>query len=1008
MAAVALQDRLVNFLFLFLLGNNMSSLPQQWSALENDLKRALGSSVRFDTSNRAAYASDASNYRQVPIGVVVPRSVQDFIKGVEICRRHDAPVLLRGGGTSMCGQTVNVAVVFDISMHCNAILALDTEAGTAIVEPGVVCDTLRDAAEKHGLTFAPDPSTHSRCTLGGMIANNSCGPHSVMAGKTLENVEALEILTYDGERFWVGPTTEEELEQIIRDGGRKGEIYAQLRALRDRYAEQIRTRFPGIKRRVSGYNLDELLPENGFNVARALVGSEGTCALTLQAKVRLVKSPSKRVVLVLGYDDIYVAADAVPEYMPFDPIAIEGLDRQIIRGLQARGLRQKEIALLPAGDAWVVMEFGADSIAAASEKAQRAANYFRSRPTGPCPSVWLVEDANLQRRIWSIRETGASATQLSIDPDVPDPQVGWEDAAVDPARLGDYLRAFQALVDRYGYSTSLFGHFGDGCVHARITFDLRSPEGVLKFRNFTRESAQLVVNYGGSLSGEHGDGQARAEFLPIMFGEELMGALHEFKRIWDPKNLLNPGKLVHPYRVDENLRMGPQYKVINISTRLTFRSPEGDGFQRAVERCVGTGKCRSLKGGTMCPSYRATRDERFSTRGRSRLFWEMLQGDVVKDGWKSEAVKEALDTCLSCKGCKSDCPTHTDVASYKAEFLSHYHETHRRPRQALMMGRIGDWAPLASRFPKLANLMTQTPVLSALAKRIAGVAAERTLPRFADTPFRRLPASMKDGLAAPSKGKVIFWVDTFCEHFHPEIASAAVEVLRHAGYDAVLPRTPLCCGRPLYDFGYLDLAKQKLKNILDVVGQDLMEPNTTITAVVGLEPGCMSVFKDELLKMFPDDPRAKKLAASTWLLGDFLVKSGYQPPVYEVDVLVHGHCHQKSLFGTKGEQLLLEQMGARAKHLDSGCCGMAGSFGFNPDHIEISKAIGEEVLFPAVRAQSSSTYILTNGFSCREQIRQGTGREVVHLAELLQRAHQHAARTQTADPIVVDLAVHSN
>jgi FAD/FMN-containing dehydrogenase len=450
------------------------SSPANWHALEADLKQALGGAVRFDVGNRATYASDASNYRQVPIGVVVPRSLEDFAKGVAICHRHRAPVLLRGGGTSMSGQTVNVAVVFDMSMHCNAILDLDPLAGTAIVEPGVVCDTLRDAAEKHGLTFAPDPSTHSRCTLGGMIANNSCGPHSVMAGKTLENVEALEIMTCDGARFWVGPTSDDELEAIIAAGGRQGDIYRRLRDLRDRYAGLIRSRFPGIKRRVSGYNLDELLPENGFNVARALVGTEGTCALTLQAKVRLVRSPAKRVVLVLGFEDIYLAADAVPEYMPFKPIAIEGLDRQIIRGLQARGLRQEEIALLPAGDAWVVIEFGADSVEEATAQAQRAAEYFSERPAGPRPSSWLVADPALQRRIWSIRETGASATQLSIDPNVPDPQVGWEDAAVDPARLGDYLRAFQALVDRYGYSTSLFGHFGDGCVHARITFNLRT------------------------------------------------------------------------------------------------------------------------------------------------------------------------------------------------------------------------------------------------------------------------------------------------------------------------------------------------------------------------------------------------------------------------------------------------------------------------------------------------------------------------------------------------------
>ena len=953
-----------------------------WEKLAAELAAELGDSIHFDVAHQAVYASEASNYRQIPIGVVIPRNTEEFIKGIEICHRNKAPVLMRGAGTSMNGQTVNNAVVFDISKYCNHILALDPVAANAVVEPGVICDSLRDAAELHGLTFAPDPSTHSRCTLGGMVANNSCGAHSVMAGKTLENTEALEILTYDGERFWVGPTSDQELQEIIAAGGRKGQIYQDLLALRDRYADLIRARFPNIKRRVSGYNLDQLLPENGFNVARALVGTEGTCALTLAAKVRLVKSPAKRVVLVLGFEDIYLAGDAVPEYQSFNPIAIEGLDYKIIRGLQERNLAKAEIDLLPSGNAWVVLEFGSDTLEEAISQAQKAEQYFKVRTLGPQPSTWLETDPLVQKRIWSIRENGASATHLSIDPNSPDPVVGWEDAAVDPSRLGEYLRAFQALVDSYGYQTSLYGHFGDGCIHARITFNLRSAEGVAKFRSFIRDAATLVVEFGGSLTGEHGDGQARAEFLPIMFGEELMGAMHEFKRIWDPLNKLNPGKVVHPYRVDENLRMGPEYKVVNINTRLNFLSQEGNGFQRAVERCVGMGKCRSEKIGTMCPSYRATKEERFSTRGRSRLFWEMLQGEVIKDGWESQELKDALDTCLSCKGCKSDCPAHVDMASYKAEFLSHYHEKNARPRQALTMGRIGDWAPLASNISWLMNGVTQTPVLSNIAKWIGGVAQERGLPKFASKSFRK---QFKQAKQARLK-KVILLVDTFCEHFHPEVANAAVEVLAHAGFEATLPKTPLCCGRPLYDFGYLDLAKQKLEIILNAIGDQLNTGNGSPIAVVGLEPGCMSIFKDELLKFFPDDPRARLLSERVYLLGDFLHEHNYIPPKLDRNILVHAHCHQKSLFGTKGDVALLTALGVKANYIDSGCCGMAGSFGFNPEHIEISKAVGELVLLPAIRSASQDTIILTNGFSCREQIEQETGRQVMHLAELLSMA----------------------
>ncbi|KUZ75467.1 dimethylmenaquinone methyltransferase [Burkholderia ubonensis] len=953
--------------------------------LAADLRTAMRGEVRFDAGTKALYASDASNYRQVPLGVVVPADADDLATALGVCRRFDVPFLTRGGGTSQNGQGVNVAVVADASKYFNRVVSVDPDAQTAIVEPGVVCDTLRDAAEAHGLTFAPDPATHSRCTLGGMIANNSCGAHSVMAGKTVENVEALEILTYDGARFWVGPTPEHELDAIVAAGGRRGEIYRRLRDLRDRYADRIRNEFPQIKRRVSGFNLDQLLPENGFNVARALVGTEGTCAITLQAKVRLVHSPSCRVLLVLGFTDIFTAADAVPHYNRFAPIAIEGLDRAIIRGLQARGLKADEIALLPPGDAWVVLEFGADTVDAALAQAREADAYFNGGDAGPDVSGFVVTEKAKQQKIWSIRETGASAVALSVDPSKPDPVAGWEDAAVDPLRLGDYLRAFQALVDRYGYETCLYGHFGDGCVHARITFDLRSAEGVQVWRGFLREAAQLVVDFGGSLSGEHGDGQAKAEFLPIMYGPELMQAMAEFKAIWDPANRLNPGKVINAYRADENLRLGPAYKPVTMQTKLTFTSPEGDGIQRAIERCIGMGKCRSLDGGTMCPSYRATREEKFSTRGRAHLFWEMLQGDVIKDGWNSAEVKEALDACLGCKGCKSDCPTHTDMASYKAEFMSHYYETHRRPRQAMFMGRIGQWAPLASRFPRLTNFMTSTPPLARIGKWLPGIAPQRALPAFAPRPFRAIAKRRGIGQrtnAAPARNKVILWVDTFNEHFSPDIAAAAVDVLTALGYDVTLPQKRLCCGRPLYDYGLLDEARALLRTAVDELADEIGAG----VPVVGLEPGCLSVFKDELLKQLPDEPLAKRLAAQTFLFSDFVAQAEFAWPRLDADVIVHGHCHQKSLFGMQGETALLDKLGVRWKLLDAGCCGMSGSFGFNEDHYDLSMKIGEGKLLPLVRQASADAIVITNGFSCREQIEQGAGRTPLHIAQLAKRA----------------------
>ncbi len=922
------------------------------------LAAAVAGEVRFDAGARAAYASDASNYRQVPIGVVLPRSAEDMFAALAACRAHAAPILARGGGTSLCGQSVNAAVVFDCSKYMDRVLAVDPAARTADVEPGVVCDSLRLEAEKHGLTFGPDPATHSRCTLGGMIGNNSCGAHSVMAGKTVENIEALEVLTYDGARFWCGPTDEAEYRRILAKNDRQAEIYRGLKLLGDSYGELIRAGFPKIKRRVSGYNLDQLLPENGFNVARALVGSEGTCALTLQAKAKLVKSPPHRVLLVQGYPDVYQAGDAVPEILAAGPIACEGLDEPIIGGLRERRLKLDDLQLLPEGKAWLMIEFGGDT----AEEAIQKAKALRGR---------VVTDRGEMGRLWAIRETGASATSLNLKGTPgPDPIVGWEDAAVDPLRLGDYLREFRRLVDRHGYRTSLYGHFGDGCIHARITFELRTPEGLARWRAFLAEAAALVVKYGGSLSGEHGDGQARAEFLPAMYGPELMRAFREFKRIWDPGNRMNPGKLINAdgpvIRVDENLRLGPQYKPVTLQTRLAFRSDVGDGFGRAAEHCIGMGKCRAKTGGTMCPSYRATGEERYSTRGRARLLWEMLQGEVITDGWQSEDVKEALDWCLACKGCRSDCPTHTDMAAYKAEFLSHYYDRKARPLALQALARIGEWAPLAARAPALAN------ALGALGRPLAGFAAGRRLPQFAAQTFRA-------GFRPQGAGeRVILFDDTFNNHFRPETAAAAAKVLEASGCRVELPREHLCCGRPYYDAGMLDRAKAALQRMIEVI-----EPGVPL---VVLEPACLSVFRDELKQLLPGDARAAEISQQATSLGELLQRRGWAPPRREGQALLHGHCHQKALGGNAADAGLLRAAGLEVQSPDTGCCGMAGSFGLKREFDAASRRIADLVLLPKLRGTAPQSLVVADGFSCREQIEGLGGRRTLHLAEVLARA----------------------
>jgi FAD/FMN-containing dehydrogenase/Fe-S oxidoreductase len=946
--------------------------------LARDLRAAVRGEVRFDDGSRGLYATDASNYRQVPIGVVVPRDADDIVGAVDVCRRHGVPVLARGGGTSLAGQCCNVAVVFDCSKYMHEILDLDLERRQARVQPGLVLDDLRHKTWPHGLTFAPDPSTHRQCTLGGMIGNNSCGIHSVMGGKTDVNVEELEILTYDGLRMRVGATGDGELERIIREGGRRGEIYARLRDLRDRYADLIRARFPRIPRRVSGYALDQLLPENGFHVARALVGTEGTCAITLEATLRLLPWPPVRSLLVLGYPDVYSAADHVMEVLEFQPIGLEGLDDRLIEDMKKSRIHPENVRLLPEGNGWLLVEFGGETKAESDARARRLMDHLKRQRSAP--SMKLFDDPEEEHTVWLVRESGLGAT--AHVPDEKDTWEGWEDSAVPPERLGGYLRDLRALMDRYHYLCALYGHFGQGCVHTRIDFDLATRAGIDAFRAFLGDAADLVVRYGGSLSGEHGDGQSRAELLPKMYGDEIVRAFREFKAIWDPQGRMNPHKVVDPYRITENLRLGTNYRPPEPRTHFYFLGDRGSFTKAAGLRCVGVGNCRKTTGGTMCPSYMATREEMHSTRGRARLLFEMLQGDPVSGGWRDEHVREALDLCLSCKGCKGECPVRVDMATYKAEFLSHYYEGRLRPASAYAFGLIPFWAPLASRYAVLANFVTQVRVFADVAKALAGIAPARRIPPLARRSFvewfHARPALDHGGTP------VVLWPDTFNNYFLPETARAAVEVLEAAGYRVIVPRQHLCCGRPLYDYGMLGLARGLLAQTLQALRSEIAEG----VPLVGLEPSCVSVFRDELRELFPFDEDARRLSQQTFLLSEFLRHKvpDYRPPQLRRVAVVHGHCHHKAVLRWDAEEQLLRQMGLEMRALDSGCCGMAGGFGFEKPHYDVSMACGERVLLPAVRSAPRDALIVADGFSCREQISQATGRRALHLAQVLQMA----------------------
>jgi FAD/FMN-containing dehydrogenase/Fe-S oxidoreductase len=953
------------------------------SALERELSRRLEGEVRFDAATKAIYATDASNYRQVPIGVVIPKTREDVTETMSVCRRFFVPVLSRAGGTSLAGQCCNVAVVIDWSKYLNRIIELNATKRFARVEPGVICDDVVNAAKPYDLTYGPDPATHDHCCFGGMIGNNSCGAHAQMNGPAVNNVESLEVLLYDGTQMSVGWLSEEEWRKRSEGHNRETRIYAGLMALRQKYQGLIERRFPKIVRRVSGYNLDQLIPnEDGMvNIARALVGSEGTCVTILEAKVSLIYSPPERVLLVLGYADVYQAADHVMDALQFEPIALEGMDYHLYRNIQKKGgLHSEHLDLLPEGRGWLIAEFGAATQEEAKAKAERLGRQL-SQQQHP-PSMRLLVDKDQQKKLWDVRESGLGAT--AFVPGEKDTWPGWEDSAVAPEKVGQYLRDLRELFSRHGYTPALYGHFGQGCIHCRVDFDLATEAGVRKYRSFVDEATDQIVRYGGSLSGEHGDGQSRAEFLRKMFGPELIQAFREFKSTWDPDWKMNPGKVVDPYRIDQNLRLGPAYHPPESETHFKF--PEDNGsFAHATLRCVGVGKCRRLSGtgeqATMCPSFMVTREEKDTTRGRAHALFEMLQGNTIQDGWRDEGVKNTLELCLSCKGCKGDCPVNVDIATYKAEFLSHYWEGRMRPPWAYAFGWIDKWARLASLAPGITNLITQLPVARVAVKLAAGVASERTLPGFAAQSFQ---AWFKKRECSQKKGRrVILWPDTFNNYFFPETAIAATEVLEAIGCEVLVPAGHFCCGRALYDYGFLDMAESYLERILVSLGTEIDRG----TPVVVLEPSCCSVFRDELVGLFPTRVRARKLKEQTFTLCEFLDRQDdFVAPTLRKKALVHGHCHQKAIMRMKSEQSILKKIGLEYQMLDSGCCGMAGSFGFERDKYGVSVGAGERVLLPAVRAAEDSTILIADGFSCREQIAQLTDRHALHTAEVLSLA----------------------
>ncbi|RSM85272.1 FAD-binding oxidoreductase [Kibdelosporangium aridum] len=963
-------------------------------ALEAALRDRVDGEVRFDPGSRGAYATDGSNYRQVPIGVVIPRSIDAAATAVAVCREHDAPVVSRGGGTSLAGECTNVAVVIDWTKYCDKLISVDPEERTCVVEPGIVLDELNRQLTDHGLEFGPRPSTHSHCAIGGMIGNNSCGATAQRTGKTVDNVRRLEILTYQGLRCWVGATEDEQRADLVKHGGPLADLYEGLESIRDRYADLIRNRFPDIPRRVSGYNLDSLLPEQDFDVAKLLVGSEGTLATVLRAELDLVPVVEHKAMVVLGYTDIATAADAVPGILDAaEPVQLEALDDRLVEFMRKKQLHVDSAEMLPAGRGWLLVQFGGKDVDDAVERAESLLYALGKNERDD--DVVVATTAEEQQALLQARESGLGATARA--PGMDDCWPGWEDSAVAPERLGDYLRDLRKLFDQFDLDTpSLYGHFGQGCVHVRIPFRLQTASGVRAFRLFVEHAADLVSSYGGSLSGEHGDGQARGQLLVRMFGSELVQAFGELKALFDPDNRMNPGKVVAPYRVDQNLRLGADWRPKPNDTH--FQYPEDDhSFNRAVLRCVGVGQCRRQdpEHGVMCPSYQVTGEEEHSTRGRARLLFEMLQGhddSPIHDGWRSTAVRDALDLCLACKACKSDCPVGVDMATYKAEFLAQHYKRRIRPMSHYALGWLPMAARAASRIPRLANAVLHAPGLATAGKRLAGVAVEREAPRFARETFQAWWQRTHHN-PQPDAHTAVIWPDTFINYFHPHVGRAAVSVLESAGFRVAVPTEALCCGLTWISTGQLATAKRMLRRTADRLRPWL----DAGSLIVGLEPSCTAVFRADATELMPEDLDLQRLRQQFVTLAEALLHHApnyWRPLRADRKAIAQKHCHHHAIMGFQTDLQVMRRAGIDVSVLDSGCCGLAGNFGFERGHYAVSMACAERELLPAVRTASADTLVLADGFSCRTQIEQGgTGRHAMHLAELLTLAEQgHATR----------------
>jgi FAD/FMN-containing dehydrogenase/Fe-S oxidoreductase len=946
-------------------------------AFMSDLRAALVergvTEIDDSARRRSEYASDASLYRITPQAVVFPRSVDEVMASLDACRSLGVPVTGRGAGTSIAGNAVGRGLVIDYSRHLNKVLSIDAEAATARIQPGIVLAALQAAAAPYDLRFGPDPSTHNRATLGGMIGNNACGSRALAYGRTSDNVHSADVLFGNGERATL--TNDASCLETSSTASR-------LATLVSRNLATVRTSCGRFPRQGSGYSLEHLLPER-MSPVQAYVGTEGTWGQLLEATVRLVPRPTATALLVVGYPSMADAADAAPGLVPFGPVAIEGLDSRIVDIVVATH-GPSAVPPLPRGAGWLMVEVPGTTLAEAQTTAERMA-----AGAGGIDHLVLTNAAQAAA-VWRIREDGAGLVSRPRDGHFA--LAGFEDAAVPPAVLGRYLRDFDALLDQYSLHGVPYGHFGDGCVHVRIDFELSTGDGRARFAAFLDEAAALVAGYGGSISGEHGDGRARSSLLPSMYSPEVLSLFADAKQVVDPDALCNPGVIVDPAPVTADLRLA---RPTAVHTPLALAYPhDAERFDFAVARCTGVGKCRadtSSTGGVMCPSYLATKDEKDSTRGRARVLQDMIAGDLP-GGWRSDAVQESLDLCLACKGCTSECPTGIDMPTYKAEALYQRYRHRIRPRTHYTLGRIPQLLRLVGGrgvATKALNVLMRSP-LSRAAGAVAGVDKARSLPSFAPRSFAAAAAGsglreLGPGSSAPSvdpgrpaRRPVAIWADTITNYLRPEVGDAMVTVLRSAGFDPVVVGGArgerVCCGLPQFSTGQLDIARASVTRTAALLEPLLAQG----IPVVGMEPSCVSMMRSDAAHLI-----GRTVDVRT--LGEFLEQyrpDWVVPDLTGVEIVVQPHCHHRAVMDFAADERLLRRAGATVTTI-AGCCGLAGDFGMTAGKAGVSKAVAEVSLLPALRVRPEGSIVLADGYSCQLQCDDLAGVKALALPELL-------------------------